>query len=89
MPRLNLPLAPGSTITVNSTAQSPGAVGDCTLGEAIIAANTDSPVDGCSAGSGQDTIILPAGTYTLSTVDNGFVGATGLPGIPAVRDLKK
>ena len=28
MPRLNLPLAPGSTITVNSTAQSPGAVGD-------------------------------------------------------------
>ena len=71
-----------NAITVNSTAQSPGATGDCTLGEAIQAANTDTAVDGCSAGSGQDTIILPAGTYTLSTVADTFiVGATGLPAI--------
>ena len=41
-----------STITANSTAQSPGLAGDCTLGEAIQAANTDSAVDGCSAGGG-------------------------------------
>ena len=37
------------------------------------------PVDGCSAGAGTDTIILPAGTYTLSVIDDGT--ATGLPRI--------
>ena len=63
-------LAPISTITVNSTAQRPGIIGDRTLGEAIQAANTDLPVDGCSAGAGTDTIILPAGTYTLSVIDD-------------------
>src|SRR5437870_3463754 len=53
----SLPL--GATINVNSTAQSPGATGDCTLGEAIQAANADAPVDGCTAGSsaGADTIM--------------------------------
>jgi CSLREA domain-containing protein len=55
-----------STITVNTTAQSPGAAGDCTLGEAIQAANTDATVDGCAAGSGADTIVLPAGQYDLT-----------------------
>jgi len=72
-------LTPLSTITVNSTAQSPGIIGDCTLGEAIRAANTDLPVDGCSAGAGTDTIILPAGTYPLSVIDDAT--ATGLPRI--------
>ena len=72
---LTLPLT--STITVNTTAQSPGSPGDCTLGEAIQAANTDLPVGGCGAGAGTDTIILPAGTYTLSGVDD--TTATGLP----------
>lgn len=75
-----------ATITVNSTAQSPGAIGDCTLGEAIIAANTDAAVDGCLAGSltGADTIILPVGLYTLTSVNNfgfGGMGANGLPHI--------
>ena len=78
--------SPSGIIEVNSTAQSPGASGDCTLGEALQAANTNLAVDGCSAGStvGADTIMLPAGTYTLSTVaftDNGFFGDAGLPGI--------
>lgn len=56
-----------ATINVTVTANSPGGAGDCTLGEAIIAANTNAAVDGCSAGSGADTINLPAGTYTLTT----------------------
>ena len=63
-------------ITVDSLAQKPGAAGDCTLGEAIQAANTDAAVDACPAGSGSDTIILPAGTYTLTVVDNS---PNGLP----------
>lgn len=35
--------------------------GDCTLREAIHAANTDSPVDACPAGNGADLIILQSG----------------------------
>ena len=42
---------PAAAINVNSFAQSPGASGDCTLGEAIQAANANAPVDGCTAGS--------------------------------------
>ncbi|MFN2576446.1 MAG: hypothetical protein ABR607_02015, partial [Pyrinomonadaceae bacterium] len=74
---LLLPLA--STITVNSTAQSPGIAGDCTLGEAIRAINTHSAVDGCSANAGTSTIILPAGTYRLTAADS--LPSTGLPNI--------
>jgi CSLREA domain-containing protein len=36
----------GTTITVNSTADSLAGDGNCTLREAIIAANTDTAVDG-------------------------------------------
>ena len=56
-----------ATINVNTTASSPGGAGDCTLGEAILAANTDAAVDGCTAGAGADTIMVPAGTYTLTS----------------------
>ena len=38
----------------------------CSLREAIQAANTDAAFGGCSAGGGDDTITLPAGTYTLT-----------------------
>ena len=40
--------------------------GDCSLREAIEAANIDSAVDACSAGSGDDIINIPAGVYTLT-----------------------
>lgn len=40
--------------------------GDCSLREAILAAETDTAVDACAAGSGADIITLPAGTYPLS-----------------------
>lgn len=73
------PAAQAATITVNSFAQSPGMAGDCTLGEAIQAADTDLAVDGCAAGSGDDTIMIPAGTYTLTAVDNFLNGNNGLP----------
>lgn len=39
---------------------------DCSLREAIQAANTDTSVDGCPAGEGDDAILLPAGTYVLT-----------------------
>jgi CSLREA domain-containing protein len=56
-----------AVITVTTTAESPGAAGDCTLGEAIQAAEMDIAADGCAAGSGADTIGLPTGTYSLAT----------------------
>ncbi|MFN7956148.1 MAG: choice-of-anchor Q domain-containing protein [bacterium] len=43
-----------------------GPNGNCTLREAVIAANTDAPVDACPAGNGADTIQLKAKTYTIS-----------------------
>jgi hypothetical protein len=57
-------------IVVNTTAQMASRPTDCTLGDAITAANTDTAVNGCAAGSGADTIMLPAGTYHLTRVNN-------------------
>jgi CSLREA domain-containing protein len=64
-----------TTIRVTSFSDSLNTDGACTLREAIIAANKDvasgSGPGECPAGSGDDTIILPAGTYTLTRSDNG------------------
>jgi CSLREA domain-containing protein len=58
----------GTTITVNTTDDELNGDDDCSLREAIRAANTNSVVSGCAAGSGTDTIILPSGTYTLTMI---------------------
>jgi CSLREA domain-containing protein len=62
-------------ITVTTTKDAINTDGDCSLREAIIAANKDQASSGqsgeCAAGSGVDTIIIPAGTYTLARSDNG------------------
>lgn len=59
-----------TTINVNSTSDVIANDGKCTLREAIIAANTDTAsgaaANECPAGSGVDTIVLPAGTYTIT-----------------------
>ncbi|MFQ6027764.1 MAG: choice-of-anchor Q domain-containing protein, partial [Dehalococcoidia bacterium] len=52
--------------------------GDCSLREAIIAANTDAAVGACPAGNGTDLINLPAGTYKLTLAGAGEnAAATG------------
>jgi CSLREA domain-containing protein len=56
-----------ATITVNTTADQFNANGDCSLHEALEAANTDHAVDGCPAGRGADTIVVPAGAYALTS----------------------
>jgi hypothetical protein len=59
--------------------------GACTLVDAITAANTDTATGGCPAGSGADTIVLPAGsTQTLTAVNNSTYGPTGLPVISRI-----
>ncbi len=55
-----------ASITVNTTADELNNDGDCSLREAIQAANTDTPMDNCVAGSGADVITLAAGTYPLT-----------------------
>lgn len=52
--------------------------GNCTLREAVRAANTDVAVDACPAGSGADVIQLQAGTYQLTLQGVGEdLSATG------------
>ncbi len=70
--------AQSTTITVDTQDDALNSAGDCSLREAVIAANTDAAVDGCPAGSGADTIVLPAGFYTLTIAGAGEnVAATG------------
>ncbi|MDD3646897.1 MAG: CSLREA domain-containing protein [Candidatus Dojkabacteria bacterium] len=58
-----------ATITVTTTADEFGPGNDCSLREAVQAVNSGSPYGGCPAGDGSnDTITLPAGTFTLTLV---------------------
>lgn len=59
--------AAASTITVDTADDELGdGGGDCSLREAIEAANLNTAVDGCAAGDdAADTIMIPAGTYVL------------------------
>jgi len=58
-------------IPVTSTSGGTGGP-DCTLRDAVEAANSDSAVGGCPAGSGGGVVELPAhATVNLTAVDNG------------------
>jgi hypothetical protein len=76
-------------IQVNSTAiVSNPSDGLCTLPEAMQSANLDAVSGGvpgeCAAGTlGLDTILLPAGTYTLTAINN--VTASASVGLPVIR----
>jgi CSLREA domain-containing protein len=70
--------ARAATIIVSAPADDTTSNGNCTLREAVIAANTDAAVDACAAGSGADVITVPAGTYLLTLVGAGEdAAATG------------
>lgn len=58
--------AHAATINVTTTVDELVSNGVCSLREAIIAANTDTAVGGCTAGAGGDVITLAAGVYTLT-----------------------
>jgi CSLREA domain-containing protein len=69
-----------STIVVTTTEDELNNDGDCSLREAITAANTDMNVDNCPAGSSVDTIdLIPNEIFILKSVDNITYGANGLP----------
>lgn len=68
---LQTSLRADTTIVVSSTDDDLALNGNCTLREAVIGANTNTAVDSCAAGSGADTIVLPAGTYVLTLAGPG------------------
>lgn len=65
------PVAHAATITPTVFTDDNTDNGNCTLREAILAANTDTVEDQCPAGSGADVISLAAGTYTLTVGPGG------------------
>lgn len=72
---------PADWIVVTSTSGGTGGP-NCTLRDAIAAANTDAAVGGCQAGGGSDTIALPVGSViSLLATDNDASGPNGLPSI--------
>jgi CSLREA domain-containing protein len=63
---------PAATLTVTTTADELDGNGDCSLREAVRAANLNVAVGACSAGAaGHDTVMIPAGTYVLSLAGDG------------------
>jgi CSLREA domain-containing protein len=60
------PAQAGTTIQVSTETDEMVVNGACSLREAITAANSDTAVDTCPAGSGADIIELPAGVYALA-----------------------
>jgi trimeric autotransporter adhesin len=85
------PLQPvgAATIGVTTTADEfsdPGPGAGCSLREAIRAANTDAAYGGCSAGSGADTILLGAATYTLNRA-GALENATATGDLDVLQDV--
>ena len=75
---LAVPQAHAATITPSTFADDNTGNGNCTLREAIRAANANAAVDACPAGSGADTITLAVGRYALSVGPAGDqVAASG------------
>jgi CSLREA domain-containing protein len=70
--------ATAATITVTGTSDELTSNGSCSLREAVQAANTDAAVNDCAAGTGADTISIPAGTFKLTLTGAGEdANATG------------
>src|SRR5512147_805708 len=84
--------AHATSIAVTTTTDELNADGDCSLREAIRAANTNLAVDACTAGQNDqtDTITVPAGTYTLTLAggdNDSAVGDLDIRDNAAVDDL--
>lgn len=71
---LSAQIAAAATINVTTTDDEWNATGSgvgCSLREAIQSANENEAWGGCSAGNGDDTINIPAGTYLITRLGRG------------------
>lgn len=68
---VSVPASPAATIVVNEAADELNADGDCSLREAVRAANGNTTADECIPGTGADTISLPSGFYAFSAMLDG------------------
>jgi CSLREA domain-containing protein len=80
---LAAPPVQAATISVNTTLDETGNVAQCSLRDAVAAANTDTVQGGCSAGNGTDTISLPAGSFVLTVGELSLTGPTTITGAGA------
>jgi hypothetical protein len=77
------PARAGTTITVTEmedvfqSSSTEDENGECSVREALRAANWDIAVDSCPAGGGADTIVLPAGTFVITRVESTIDGEFG------------
>ena len=83
-------VATAATITVTTNDPNIAADGQCSLIEAIINANNNAATHAdCTAGSGADTIVLPAkANVTLTNVTDNTFGPTGLPLITSLITIQ-
>src|SRR5262249_41616318 len=83
LPALGQGAATAATITVTTNNPNIAADGQCSLIEAIVNANNEAATfPDCAAGSGADTIVLPANAnMTLSAIYSNSLGPSGLPPI--------
>lgn len=73
-----VPDSPSTTLLVTTVTDELNADGDCSLREAVRAANTNLAVDACGAGSGADTIVLQSSvTYNLARVGTDDTAING------------
>ena len=69
------PALAATTITVTTTDDTIAEDGQCSLREAVIAANTDAPQGGCPAGTGADTITFASSLPQPATLRLTLAGA--------------
>lgn len=73
-----LPAVKGRRIQVTTQEDELNQDGDCSLREALRAANTNSRVDACAKGVGLDVVMIPTGIYLLTQEghfeDEGITG---------------
>jgi hypothetical protein len=74
------------TIVVTSTAGTRGGP-ECTLRDALTAANDDVPSGGCPAGAGDDTVVLAPAVYALDEPE-GPGGSSALPVITSTLTIE-
>lgn len=76
--------AQAATIPVSTSAASSST--ECTLVDALVAANTDSAVGACPAGSGADVITLLAGSVIRFT--SPYTAVTALPAVSSAITIE-